>query len=86
MRILNLRHTSAAGSVLARFDIEVSSEITLLDWYLKRTGRGELRVFPPSPRHGQPSARLSPKLMAEVSALVISSTEGDARYDVLHAA
>ena len=80
MEIVNLR-PSGAGSVMARFDIALSPEVTLLDWALKRTGSG-LRVFPPSPRHGNPSARVSPQLMAEITGSAIHRyEEGDARND-----
>lgn len=67
MEIHNLRPIRDAGSVLARFDIEVTPEIKLLDWTLKRGGR----VFPPSPRHGLPAAVLAPELIAEITRLAM---------------
>lgn len=75
MKILNLRRQSGAGSVLARFDIEVTPEIKLLDWTLKRGGR----VFPPSPRQGQPAAYLAPSLIAEISRLALEGVRLDDR-------
>ncbi|MHA6731087.1 hypothetical protein [Devosia sp. A369] len=70
MQILNLR-PMGAGSVLARFHIEVTPEIKLLEWTLKtgRDGRG--RVFPPSPRHGAPAAVLAPNLIEEITLLAM---------------
>ncbi|RDE10353.1 hypothetical protein [Pelagibacterium lacus] len=74
MQITNLRPVEGAGSVLARFDIEVTPEIKLLDWSLKKGGR----VFPPSPRHGSPAAHLAPTLIAEITRLAM---EGVRQHD-----
>ncbi len=74
MEIRNLRRIAGAGSVLARFDIELSPQVKLLDWTLKRGGR----VFPPSPRHGTPAAVLAPELIAEITRLAM---EGVGHYD-----
>lgn len=67
MKITNLRPVSGAGSVLARFDIDLSPQVKLLDWTLKRGGR----VFPPSPRHGTPAAVLAPELIAEITRIAL---------------
>lgn len=77
MQITNLRPVGA-GSTLARFDIEVTPEIKLLDWTLKTGGR----VFPPSPRYGNPAARVSPKIMAQITELAVEACKGGvARHD-----
>lgn len=73
MKITNLRPVEGAGSALARFDIEVTPEIKLLNWTLKRGGR----VFPPSPRQGQPAAYLAPSLIAEISRLALEGVRLD---------
>ncbi|GGA47341.1 hypothetical protein [Pelagibacterium lentulum] len=67
MQIQNLRPMTGAGSALARFDIELSPQVKLLDWTLKRGGR----VFPPSPRNGSPAAVLAPELIAEITRLAL---------------
>lgn len=67
MKILNLRPLEGAGNALARFDVEVTPEIKLFNWTLKRGGS----VFPPSPRSGQPAAFLAPHLIAEISRLAL---------------
>ena len=67
MNIINLRRVDGAGSVVARFDIELSPQVKLLDWTLKTGGR----VFPPSPRHGTPAAVLAPELIAEITRLAM---------------
>lgn len=75
MHILNLRRVSGGGSALARFDIEVTPDVKLLDWTLKAGGR----VFPPSPRHGAPAAVLAPHLIAEITRLAMEGVRLDAR-------
>lgn len=72
MRILNLRRTSGAGSLVATFDLEATPEITLNDWQLRRTPKG-LRVFPPSPRSGRSSAHVAPRLFSEIGRLAAAS-------------
>lgn len=67
MNIVNLRRQSGAGNVLARFDIEVTPEIKLLDWALKKGGR----VFPPSTRYGPPAAFITPELASEIARLAM---------------
>lgn len=81
MRIINLRRTSGAGSLVATFDLEATPEITLLDWQLRRTPKG-LRVFPPSPRSGRSSAQVEPRTFSEIGRLAAAAfTEGNDPHD-----
>lgn len=48
MRILNVRR-GAGQPVIAWLDIEIEPGIRIYDVALKRNGKGELRVFAPSP-------------------------------------
>ena len=67
MRISNLRPMTGAGNALARFDIEVTPEIKLLDWTLKKGGK----VFAPTTRHGPPAVFITPELASEIARLAI---------------
>lgn len=78
MKISNLRQ-SGAGSHLARFDIEMSPQLKLLDWTLKRNAAGQLRAFPPSPRQGTPAAWVDPVLAAEIVTLAANFLKGGDR-------
>lgn len=81
MRILNLRRSSGAGSLVATFDLEATPEITLLDWQLRSTPKG-LRVFPPSPRSGRSSAQVEARTFSEIGRLAAATyKEGDVPHD-----
>jgi hypothetical protein len=89
MKIVNLRPDERlGGSVVARFDVELSEDAKLLHWQLKRTGSGHLRVFPPSVRHigGEgASATLSPELYHAVQAAAFelyTTSKGALAHDV----
>lgn len=51
MKIINLRPVDGAGSAVARFDIQITEEVKLLHWILRRREDGKLRAYPPSVRH-----------------------------------
>lgn len=78
MQIFNLRPLGAGGAV-ALFDVQISADIKLLDWTLKQGRDGRFRVYPPSPRHGRPSAVIAPALFAEINLAAIAATTGGAR-------
>lgn len=77
MKILNLRHTGAGTT----FDVQLLPTVRLLNWSAKRSGDGRLRLFPPTPRHGSPSAIVAPETMSEIAQLVERALGGD-RPDV----
>ena len=79
--ITNLRPIRPAGAMLAQFDVQVCPTVKLLNWTLKRTTSG-FRVFPPTPRHGMPTAIVEPALMAEIGRQAAEMyLEGDRSYD-----
>ena len=55
VKITGLRHGSGKP-VIAHFDWEVSKDLKLLNWTLKRGPDGQLRAYPPNLRHNAGSA------------------------------
>lgn len=74
MRIENLRHVGA-GSVVARFNLVVTDDLTVLDMALKRNGAGHLRVYPPGSQKMLLS--MSPALSASLTAAALAAMEGE---------
>ena len=67
MKITNFRRV-ADGPVVARFDWEVSPDLKMLNWFLKRRPTGELAAYPPNLRHGLGSAAaVTSSLLGQVS-------------------
>ncbi|KFC68426.1 hypothetical protein FF80_01866 [Devosia sp. LC5] len=82
MRILNWRPRDA-GQIPVMFDIEISPDVRLMDWQLRRTLTGELRVYATRGRHGRPGAVLSDPAFAEIPRLAIQTyKEGNAHDDI----
>lgn len=79
MKIINLRRSPGAGSLVALFDLQATPEITLNDWQLRATKNG-LRAFPPSPRNGRPTASIEPRLFSEIGRMAASAFEGGNAY------
>lgn len=73
MRIENLRPVGV-GSVVARFNLVVTDEMTVLDMALKRNGAGHLRVYPPGTQKMLLS--MAPALQARVTAAAVAALEG----------
>lgn len=79
MKIMNLRAERNGASGLARFDIEISPEMTLKSMLLRRNGKGEFRTAAPNFR-GESSAHFSPALASQITAAAV------AEYDALDVA
>ncbi|GEM_PF-5796672 len=78
MRISNLR-PQGAGTL---FDVQLLPTVRLLNWTAKRGANGRMKVFPPTPRYGAPTAIVALETMTEIAALVEQAqTEGDRPYD-----
>jgi hypothetical protein len=75
MRVLNLRPMTGAGSVVARFDLELTPDVTLLAMLLKHTAAG-YRAFPANAA-GRGTASLSPTLAAQITAAARRAMEGE---------
>lgn len=73
MRIENLRPIGV-GSVVARFNLVISDEMTVLDMALKRNGAGHLRVYPPGSQKMLLS--MAPALTARITAEAVAALEG----------
>ncbi|ODT69035.1 MAG: hypothetical protein ABS75_18460 [Pelagibacterium sp. SCN 63-23] len=76
MQITNLRPVGA-GAV---FDIQLLPTVRLLNWTAKHA-KDRIKVFPPTPRHGAPTAIVAPETMTEIAALVAAELGGN-RPDV----
>lgn len=68
MRIVNWR-PRATGQIPVLFDIEISPDIRLQDWQLRRTTSGALRAYATRGRLGRPGAVLSDTAFNEVTRL-----------------
>lgn len=78
MQISNLR-PAGAGTL---FDIQILPTVRLLNWSAKRGGNGRLKVFPPTPRYGAPTAIVAIETMTEIAALVEQAqNEGNRPHD-----
>ena len=78
MLVTNLRPTGAG----ALFDVQILPTVRLLNWTAKRGGNGRLKVFPPTPRYGSPTAIVATETMTEIAALVEQAQrEGNRPHD-----
>jgi hypothetical protein len=90
MQIVNFRRAEGPrGGAIARFDVELSPQVRLLHWVLKRSLSGEARAFPPTVRHvggDGAAARLAPELFgsiqSEASRMYSSGNGGRSPHDV----
>lgn len=74
MQISNLR-PQGAGTL---FDVQILPTVRLLNWTAKRGGNGRMKVFPPTPRYGAPTAIVDLETMSEIALLVErAQNEGD---------
>lgn len=65
MEVFNLRRQHDAGTLVALFDLKISTEVALLDCQLRQTPKG-LRAFPPPGRGGRWTAQIEPRAYARV--------------------
>jgi hypothetical protein len=76
MEITNFRRGEGPdGTEVARFDVDLTDDVRLLHWILKRGRAGELRVFPPTVRHiggTGTAAAVAPELFNAITAAAIS--------------
>jgi hypothetical protein len=85
MKITSLRlEPPSPTGVVARFDVEISDDLKLLQWRLKRDRDGQFRVFPPTLKGaGSVSAAVAPPLARSISdaaSLIYSETKGRAPH------
>lgn len=72
MHVTNLR-PSGAGVV---FDVQLLPTVRLLNWTAKHA-KDRLKVYPPTPRHGTPTAIVAPETMTEIAGLVAAQLGGN---------
>lgn len=65
MKITNMRRISGGGTLVALFDLEVTPEVTLIDWQLRLTPKG-LRAFPTASRGARWSAQVAPHALSRI--------------------
>lgn len=77
MRIINFRlePPGSGRSIVARFDLQLTDSVKLLDWALRRNERGQLRATPPETRNRVRAASIAIDLLATMSALAAAEYE-----------
>lgn len=80
MEITNLRYEGSAGGEVVRFDVQLSPDIELRDWQLKRTANG-WRSYPPRTRLGRPPVWCAKDTHDEITLMARAKMEASAPYD-----